>query len=102
MRLSKDESRRRWSEVRELWCRFDPIGVMSDPTWPRDEYDSYLGWTLRLLESGASQEEIETYLARVALEHMGMSDSPAARLLRVNFATELRAWYAERWPATFV
>jgi hypothetical protein len=102
MRLSKDESRRRWSEVRDLWCRFDPIGVMSDPTCPRDEYDSYLGPTLRLLESGASQMEIEAYLAQVTLERMGGSDSPMAKLSRLNFAAELRAWYVERWPGTTV
>ena len=26
-----------------LISQWDPIGVMDDPEWPRDEYDSYIG-----------------------------------------------------------
>jgi hypothetical protein len=102
VRLSKEDSRKRWQEIRDLWCRFDPIGVMPMPDWPRDEYDAYLGPTLRLLESGAPQPKIEAYLAQVTLEHMGLNETPAAKLARINFAAELRAWYADRWPGTVV
>jgi len=58
MRLSKDQSRQRWRQMRELWNEFDPIGIMGMADWPRDEYESYLGQTLRLLESRASVDEL--------------------------------------------
>ena len=49
--LTKEQSRARWAEVRALWCDWDPIGVMpsAESDWPLDEYDAYLGQTLRLL-----------------------------------------------------
>ena len=37
---------------RILWEDWDPIGVMSDPEWPRDEYDSYIGDIYRFLVRG--------------------------------------------------
>ena len=48
--LSKEQSRVRWAELRRLLCEWDPIGVMDDPEWPRDEYDCMIGPVLRLLE----------------------------------------------------
>ena len=86
MRLTKQQSRKRWREVRDLWCEWDPIRVTSLPNWPHDEYGSYPGPTLRLLESGASLQEISAYLTWAELEQMGLSDSPprvldASRLL---------------------
>jgi hypothetical protein len=102
VRLTKERSRKRWAAVRDLWCKWDPIGVMSMSDWPRDEYDSYLGPTLRLLESGASQQEIARYLAEVTLEHMGLSETPAAKRSRLTFAAELREWYATNWAGSYV
>lgn len=102
MRLSKQQSRRRWAEARELWCKWDPIGVMSMPDWPRDEYDSYVGPTLRLLESGASLQTLSQYLAQVELGHMGLSDSRQARSSRLAFAAELREWYEKHWAGSRV
>jgi hypothetical protein len=43
----KIQSRERWSQIRALWREFDPIGVSQFPDSPRDEYDFYLGPTLR-------------------------------------------------------
>jgi hypothetical protein len=68
--------------------------------WPRDEYDAYLGPTLRLLEGGASLEEIASYLSEVELCRMGLSDTPEVQKARVAFAERLRNWYAQDWPAT--
>lgn len=102
MHLSKQQSRKRWDEVRDLWCKWDPIGVMSMPDWPRDEYDSYLGRTLRLLESGASLQVISEYLAQVELEHMGLSDTKPAKSNRLAFAVELREWYEKHWAGSRV
>ena len=78
MRLSKPDSRKRLREIRELWCQWDPIGIMTMSDWPRDEYDSYLGPTLRLLESGASLQKIIEYLMTVELDRMGLSETPRA------------------------
>jgi hypothetical protein len=60
--LSKVQSRARWSELRALLCEWDPIGVMSEPEWPRDEYDCMVAPIMRLLEVGASEENIAGYL----------------------------------------
>jgi hypothetical protein len=102
MRLTKEQSRARWAAARELWCKWDPIGVVGLKDWPRDEYDAYLGPTLRLLEGGASLEEIVSYLAEVELGRMGLSDTPEAQKARVAFAERLLNWYAMDWPATTV
>ena len=101
-RLDKSDSRERWRQIRDLWNEFDPIGVMGIKDWPRDEYDSYLGPTLRLLEQGASLEEIQKYLAFVTLEHMGLNETSRAEMSRRTFAKRLQDWYAEKWPATHV
>jgi hypothetical protein len=59
---------------------------MSLDNWPRDEYDSYLGPTLRLLEADATAEDIMKYLAYVEIDDMGMSDTQAASIQRQEFA----------------
>ncbi|ADV84728.1 hypothetical protein AciPR4_3979 [Terriglobus saanensis SP1PR4] len=46
---------------------------MSDPTWPRDEYDAYIGEISDLLADGASHNEIVAYLFQVVDKRMGMS-----------------------------
>ncbi len=101
-RLDKSDSRERWRQVRDVWNEFDPIGVMGMEDWPRDEYESYLGQTLRLLEQGASLEEIQKYLAFVSLEHMGLNETPQFEMSRRNFAKRLRDSYAEKWQGTHV
>jgi hypothetical protein len=53
--LSKRELRQRFSQLNALMCDWDPIGVMDDPNWPRDEYDCLVGPLLTLLQSGASR-----------------------------------------------
>jgi len=100
VRLTKELSRQRWSEMRDLWCEWDPIGVMSQDEWPRDEYDSYLGPTLRLLEADASADEIIKYLAFVEIEYIGMSDTVSASIQRQEFAQKLQNWYATKWHDT--
>ena len=100
MRLTKELSRLRWSEIRDLWCEWDPIGVMSHDDWPRDEYDSYLGPTLRLLEADASADEIIKYLAYVEIEYIGLSDTISASIQRQEFAQKLQNWYSTKWHDT--
>ncbi len=56
----------------EVW---DPIGVMSDPEWSRDEYDGYLGRMFELM-ANASDQEISAYLTE-CVARMGMDASRA-------------------------
>ena len=103
MRLTKDQSRRRYAEMRDLWAKWDPIGVfLLAEGWPRDEYDAYLGPTLRHLESGASIEELSAYLAYVEIEYMGLSENELVEARRLSFAEELREWYERNWAGTHV
>jgi hypothetical protein len=59
----------RWVFI-EIW---DPIGVMTDPDWPRDNYDGYIGRIVELQCRVASDEEIVDYLSRATNEHIGLS-----------------------------
>ncbi len=102
MRLDKTQSRERWRQVRDLWIEFDPIGVMGMSDWPRDEYDNYLGPTLRLLEQSASIQDIQSYLSQVTLEHMGLTDSPQREVNRRTFAKRLKDWFDESWRDSHV
>ena len=53
--ISKDRSREIRVEIRHVFNDvWDPIGVMSDPTCPRDEYDGYIGRMFELLMAHAS------------------------------------------------
>lgn len=99
-RLTKPDSRERWRQALELWNEFDPIGVMGTPDWPRDEYEAYVGPTLRFLESNGPIEELQRYLAQVTLEQMGMNNTPQFEMSRRQFAKRLRDWYASSWAGT--
>ena len=93
--LDKQQSRQRIAEIRQLWNEWDPIGVVDVVN---DEYDMYLAPTLRLLERGASVEELVEYLNWVTLERMGLSavSGPA------DFAKRLQHWFANKWVGTRV
>jgi len=102
MKLGKQESRKRWKEIRSMWCQWDPIGVMSDLDWPRDEYDSYLGPSLRYLEQNASIEEIDEYLSFVVSEYMGLGQEGINYSKPRIFAAKLKEWYSKNWPNTYI
>jgi len=80
-------------KIRDLWCEWDPIGVTVDPDWPRDEYDNYLKPTLRLLKSGASNQEVVAYLTNVIGEHMGLGQKGIENSNPSLFAEKLRDWF---------
>lgn len=67
-----------------------------------DEYDAYLGPSLRLLERDATVNEIASYLAKVTLDYMGLSDSLEFATARHQFAHKLREWYTTHWHDTTV
>ena len=62
---------------------WDPIGVMDDPEWPRDEYDSYIGEIYRYLARGESAEFIARHLCFIEETAMGLGRLPEAARLPV-------------------
>src|SRR5687768_16727293 len=94
MNLTKEQSRLRWREIRDLWNEWDPIGVGPAEGGPLDEYDSYLGPSLRLLEQGASPEEIGRYLEEIVGDHMGLGASGVHYVRSTAFGAKLSSWFA--------
>lgn len=77
-------------DVRALWNKWDPIGVSG--LCNEDEYDSYIGNTLQLLEQKAAVGEIEKYLCFVAYELMGLELRDFKNGTPKEFALSLRLW----------
>jgi hypothetical protein len=97
-RLGKEASRQRRKELRDQWNAYDPIGVMGDPDWPRDEYEVYVGPTMRRLEEGATVDDIVRYLEEVS-NYIGINfDRPRA----LEQSAQFIRWYAHRWRDTRV
>ena len=93
----KSEQRR--AQLRALWCEWDPIGVLSDPDWPRDEYDDYLDPTLRLLESGAGVAELAHYLNTVVGDQLALGDTGVISAKPLLFASRMRDWFDAEWAS---
>ncbi|HZM99153.1 MAG TPA: hypothetical protein VFB70_07155 [Pyrinomonadaceae bacterium] len=73
-----------FSELNALLCEWDPIGV--GPDGPRDEYECLVGPLLMMLQSGATQDEIASYLEIELVEHFGLEpnrESMASTVSRV-------------------
>jgi hypothetical protein len=68
---------------------WDPIGVMDDPEWPRDEYDAYIGEIYRHLARGESAEFIADRLC--AIEHSAMGLDKLQASVRLPVALKLKA-----------
>jgi hypothetical protein len=68
---------------------WDPIGVMDDPDWPRDEYDSYIGEIYKLLAQHESAEFIARHLCLIEENRMGLG-CPATHF-RLPVAQKLKA-----------
>lgn len=92
MRLSAQELKRRYRELRDLVNEWDPQGLIEAGA-PEDEYDCVVGPLLRRLEAKESPEEIAAFLTSEMAEHFGMGIPEA-----LPFAIKTHAWYTERWP----
>ena len=68
---------------------WDPIGVMDDPEWPRDEYDSYIGEIYGFLARGESTEFIARHLCFIEDKMMGLGAVPEA--VRLPVAAKLKS-----------
>ena len=97
LRLSKAELRARFRELRGLVITWDPIGVMADPDWPRDEYECVVGPLLCQLEAEAPMEEIAVFLHRKFTDSFGLDVSRASARA---WAKEAMSWYGQRWRGT--
>ena len=86
--LGKEESRRRYSQLNALLFEWDPIGV--GPDGPHDEYDCLVGPLMRMLESGATQPEIVSYLTTELVDHFGL-DASSYDIEAV--AARVRTWF---------
>ena len=94
MKLTKREERQRWSQLRELMCDWDPLGIMDHANAPRDEYDCLIGPLLTQLASSASEADIAKYLRNQIVHHFGLSASD------YDFdavAKRVQTWYDLSW-----
>jgi hypothetical protein len=72
--MPKEQSREVRCAIRKVFIEvWDPIGVMSYPDWPRDEYDGYIGRVFELLVLGGSDDEIGDYLLWASNVRMGLT-----------------------------
>lgn len=83
--LTKDQSRQRLRELRDLVNAWDPIGLIAAGA-PEDEYECLVGPVLRLLEQGVSQEVIGSYVAGECRDHFG---APIAESSAREFAARV-------------
>jgi hypothetical protein len=90
MHLTKRELRERVRELNAMMVDWDPTGVIGDSHAPRDEYECLVGPLLTLLQSGASNVEIERYLAKQVLEHFGLSPN---RSDVASVAVRVHRWF---------
>lgn len=95
--LSKEQSRQRWAELRDLWNQFDPIGIRPGVDAPADEYESYVGPLMRLLEQNAPAEQLAAYIAECVFGTMGLSKTPEDQHACGEFAATAQAWFTQNW-----
>lgn len=94
MRITRQQLRQRFSELRDLVNAWDPVGLIASGA-RLDEYDCIVGPVLRRLEEHQSATMIAAYLSTEFNEHFGVP----ARDPEV-FAEQAVAWYSQRWPNT--
>ncbi len=73
MAIKKQRAKEIMDAIRSiLVTEWDPIGVMNDPEWPRDEYDAYIGEIYKFLALGESEEFIARHLCFIEEKMMGL------------------------------
>lgn len=85
-------------KVLEMLREWDPIGVDPNNTpGAFDEYDSYSGWVVTMLDRDASADEIAEGLRRLAIDHMGLTRYTGEGL--PELMANLKAWW-KQWKAS--
>jgi hypothetical protein len=92
--LSRREISERSSQLLALMCDWDPIGVMSDPDWHREEYDCLVGPVLTLLAQNANEDDIARYLRQEMIQHFGLSQD---NIVVAEVAGRLHRWFDRGW-----
>ena len=94
MRLTAQQLRVRYRELRDLVNSWDPVGLIADGA-PINEYDCLVGPILRCLEGHQPASSIAEYLKREFGDRFGVPLRDPE-----NFAAQAIAWYSQRWPDT--
>ena len=97
MRLSKEDSRKRWRELRNAVNAWDPEGLIGIGA-PEDEYECLVGPLMRMLEKGSDPEEIANYLNQHLPDHFGGSKPKESQ----RFAKGIVEWFSAHWKGTAV
>lgn len=97
MKLSKENSRRRWRELRDAVNDWDPIGLIELGA-PKDEYECLVGPLMRMLENENSPTEIGNYLKQHIPDHFGVSLPEGIQ----GFTEEIFKWFQTNWKKTTV
>jgi hypothetical protein len=97
MRISKEDSRRRWRELRDAVNNWDPVGLIASGA-PVDEYECLVGPLMRMLEAGSGSEQIASYLNQDVPNHFGVSKPKGAQ----DFSNQIVGWFSIRWKDTTV
>lgn len=89
-----DASQGQLSELRQLCAKYwNPIGVVmdfepeaqNDPSpMPADEYDSYLMVAWQMINKGATEDDVVSYLSQVETEFIGLSRPAGNKLAFVE------------------
>ena len=88
MALSKQELRERVPQLNALLFEWDPIGV--GPDGPQDEYHCLVGPLMTMLDSGATERELASYLEKEIVGHFGLQ--PNKNDIEA-VAARVRAWF---------
>lgn len=100
IKLSKEQSRKRFAELRTLWNKFDPIGVHGDELNENciDEYDTYVGQSLRYLEK-SQFIQLYFYIKSVCRNHMELN-IPSWAILK--FTYHCQKWFWTNWRNSYI
>jgi hypothetical protein len=97
MKLSKENSRRRWRELRDAVNDWDPIGLIELGA-PKDEYECLVGPLMQMLENEKAPTEIGNYLKQYIPNHFGASLPEGIQ----GFTEEIFKWFQTNWKKTTV
>jgi hypothetical protein len=82
---------RGFDELRALLNEWDPIGVMGEPDWPRDEYEALVEPLRERLDGGTTAGELSIFLEGSVRDFIGV-EPDVDRESRL--ASTLVEWYA--------
>lgn len=94
MNTSRKNKPEWWYELKDLWNKFDPIGVfiMAEYTDVHDEYESYIVPTFTRLENEENFDQLKSWVTYICHDYMGMSELNNEYI--AQFINKLQEWYA--------